>query len=321
VNLHSLEGSIMRAAQLTDNENSPRLVVTDVATPTAAAGEILIQVHAAGVIQTELDWYPTSHKKDGTRRVHTIPGHEFSGVVAAIGQGATGFSVGDEVYGMNDWYVQGATAEYCIALPAGIARKPRMLSHVQAASVPISALTAWQGLFDRANLRCGERVLVHGGAGAVGAYVVQLAKLHGAEVVVTATGAGADFVHSLGADVIVDYKQTQFEGVVSGVDVLFDCVGGDTLQRSWQTLGPGGRAVTIASAAESTVDDRTKQAFFIVEPRQEQLENVGVLIDGGSLRPFVAAVVPLDNAAAAYEGKVPREAGHGKIVIDLIPRL
>src|SRR4030095_12701778 len=129
----------------------------------------------AGVIATELRWYPTTHTKTGGDRSSAIPGHEFSGVVAALGAGTGDWAVGDEIYGMNDWFAEGATAQFCLARPASVARKPERLSHAEAASVPISALTAWQGLLERARLRAGERVLIHGGAGSVGLFAVQLA--------------------------------------------------------------------------------------------------------------------------------------------------
>ena len=136
----------------------------------------------------------------------TVPGHEFSGVITAIGKDVQGFEVGDEVYGMNDWFADGATAEFCITLPQNIARKPSTLSHEAAASVPIGALTAWQGLMERAKLEPGERVLIHGGAGAVGLYAVQLAQIRGAHVITTVSTQDIDFVKRLGADEAIDYK-------------------------------------------------------------------------------------------------------------------
>ena len=174
----------MKAMQINKADQGPGLILAEVQKPEPGPGEILIRVHAAGVTLTELLWYPTTHTKSGTARMRAVPGHEFSGVIAAIGKDVhgseiDGFEVGDEVYGMNDWYVDGATAEFCITLPQNIARKPATLSHEAAASVPIGALTSWQGLIDRAKLEPGERVLIHGGAGAVGLYAVQLAHNRG----------------------------------------------------------------------------------------------------------------------------------------------
>src|SRR5262249_11746318 len=153
-----------------------------------------------------------------------------------------------------------ATAEFCITLPQNIGRKPATLSHEDAASVPIGALTSWQGLIDRAKLEPGERVLVHGGAGAVGLYAVQLAHIRGAHVITTVAAQDIDFVKQLGADQAIDYKASRFEEVVRDVDVIFDGVGGDTLERSWDVLKPGGRMITIAADSEGTADQRIKDA-------------------------------------------------------------
>src|SRR5215475_14485266 len=155
----------MKAMQVNNTNQGPVLNLVDLQKPEAGLGEILIQVHAAGVTTTELLWSTTTHTKSGTARMHAVPGHEFSGVIAAIGKDVQDFEVGDEVYGMNDWFADGATAEFCITLPQNIARKPATLSHEAAASVPIGALTSWQGLIDRAKLEPGERILVHGGPG------------------------------------------------------------------------------------------------------------------------------------------------------------
>jgi NADPH:quinone reductase-like Zn-dependent oxidoreductase len=179
------EKTKMKIMRLSDGAASG-LVEDDVAKPKPGRGEMLVRVYAAGVTSKELLWYPTTHDKSGELRSRAVPGHEFSGVIEAAGEDAEGFSAGQEVYGMNDWFSDGATAEYCVTRPASVAPKPAQLTHVEAASVPIGALTAWQGLFDRAKLQAGERVLVHGGAGAVGLFAIQLARLHGAHVTATA---------------------------------------------------------------------------------------------------------------------------------------
>src|SRR5207244_2617740 len=176
-----------------------------------------------------------------------------------VGVGADGI-VGQEVFGMNDWYAQGATAEFCCAPPSAIAPKPARLTYVEAASVPIGALTAWQGLFDRARLQAGERVLVHGGAGAVGIFAIQLARLHGAHVTTTASARNLACVSQLGAEQVIDYRAVHFEDNIRDMDVIFDTVGGETLRRSWAVLKPGGRMITIAADSETTTDDRVKQA-------------------------------------------------------------
>jgi NADPH:quinone reductase-like Zn-dependent oxidoreductase len=305
----------MKAMRLADSAATAALVEENIPQPPPGRGELLIQVHAVGVTSKELLWYPTTHKKSGERRSRAIPGHEFSGVVAAVGKDTAGFDVGQEVYGMNDWFSDGATAEYCITQPSSIAQKPTGLTHIEAASVPIGALTAWQGLFDRARLQAGERVLVHGGAGAVGLFAIQLARFQGAHVASTASARNLAFVSELGAEQVFDYQATRFEEKLSGIDVVFDTVGGETLQRSWSVLKPGGRMITIAAESEATTDERVKQAFFIVEPNREQLTRIGKLLETGRLQTVVDAVLPLAQASAAYTGEVKERRGRGKLVI------
>ena len=307
----------MKAMQVNKVDQGPRLVLVELQKPKPGLGEILVHVHAAGVTTTELSWYPTTHTKSGTERPRAVPGHEFSGVITAIGKGVQDFEVGDEVYGMNDWYADGATAEFCITVPQNIARKPASLSHEAAASVPIGALTSWQGLIDRAKLEQGERVLIHGGAGAVGIYAVQLAHMRGARVITTVSTQDIEFVKRLGADDVIDYKASRFEKEVRDVDVVFDAVGGDTLDRSWDVLKPGGRMITIAADGEGTTDQRVKDAYFIVEPNQKQLVEIAKQLDAGYLRAFVKTTIPLNEASAAYSGAVRDKRGHGKIVISV----
>ncbi len=284
--------------------------------PEPEAGELLIQVSAVGVTPTERLWYPTTHKADGTVRANAIPGHEFAGTVAKLGAGVTGYSVGDAVFGFNDWFAEGATAEFCLTKPANLSPKPSSLSDSEAASIPISVLTAWQGLRLRAKLQKGERVLIHGGSGAVGLFAVQLARSFGAYVIATSSKANIEFVRQLGANEVIDYRESRFEEAGS-VDVVFDTVGRETLERSWGILKPGGRLVTIAADAESNTDPRVKSAFFIVEQSGEQLTTLGRLFDSGELRAFVKAELPMEEADRAYRGTI---AGHpGKVV--LRPRL
>jgi len=305
----------MRAVQFIGSPQEPTLVTADVPTPAPGKNEVLIKVHAAGVTPSELIWYPTTHNKDGSARTRAIPGHEFSGVVAALGEGVEEFSVGDEVFGMNDWFSDGATAGFCAAPSKSIAHKPKSLTHAQAAAVPIGALTAWQGLNDHAKLQAWERILVHGGAGAVGIFCIQLARLRGAEVTATASTQNVGFVSRLGAHRVIDYAADAFEQLAKDVDVVFDTVGGETLHRSWKVLKPSGRLVTIAADSEGTNDARAKQAFFIVEPNQQELIEVAEMLDTGRLRVFVDAEVPLSDAPAAYARKTKRTLGYGKTVI------
>lgn len=305
----------MKAAYVIEGSGAAELRVDDMPMPHPANNEFLIKVSAAGVTPTELLWYPTMHTKEGSGRFRAIPGHEFSGVVVSNGSQAKGFSVGDEVYGMNDWFQQGAMAEFCTAAPSGLALKPAKLSHAEAAVVPIGALTAWQGLFVRQNLEAGERLLVHGGSGSVGAFVIQLAKLHGADVIATCSRRNIEFVRSLKADQVIDYESTRFEEVVSGVDMVFDAAGGDSLIRSFPLLLDSGRVVTVATGGKTTEDPRIKAAFFIVQPNHQQLTDLEQLLDAGYLRPFVGASVSLLQAPEAYRARTTHAIGHGKAVV------
>lgn len=306
----------MKAAYLqSDTSQPPRVVLGNTSKPRPGPGEVLIRVGAAGITPHELLWYPTTHTRNGSARENAIPGHEFSGWVESIGTDVEGIVLGREVFGMNDWFDEGATAEYCIARPQDIATKPKKLKHSEAASVPISALTAWQGLFEKAKLKAGERILVHGGSGSVGAYVIQLAKLHGAEVIATGSEGNLDFLKSLKADRVIDYHAVPFEQGITNVDVIFDSAGGDVLMRSLALLSATGRAVTVATVNETTADPRAKSAFFIVEPNGSQLADIANLIDAGFLRVFVADAVPLaDSPKAFQEGRRPAGT-HGKTVI------
>jgi NADPH:quinone reductase-like Zn-dependent oxidoreductase len=307
----------MKIMRFNDSAEAPALLNATTDAPLPMPGEVLIRVKAAGVTPTELSWYPTAHSKSGDPRRGAIPGHEFSGVVTALGDGVTGVALGDEVYGMNDWFADGATAEFCLTGPEWIAPKPASLTHIEAASLPISTLTAWQGLFDRAQLRQGDRALIHGGAGAVGSFAIQLAHRIGAHVITTAAFEHFDFVRQLGAQQVVDYRTEPFQKIVQNVDVVFDTVGGATLRDSWEVLKPGGRVITIAAKSEGTKDERIEKAFFIVEPNRDQLIEIGKLVESGELKTFVAAEIPFDQASAAYTGKLQQKTGRGKLVLAL----
>ncbi len=314
------EQRVMRAMRFSKTEAGvAEFNATEIPRPKPSAGEVLVRVHAAGVTATELIWYPTTHTKDGSIRKNAIPAHEFSGVIAEVGSDVHDFQIGQEIYGVNDWFGDGALAEYCVTTPAEIAPKPTKISHAEAATVPISALTAWQGLIDRAHLQSGQRVLIHGASGGVGTFAVQLAHDFGAYVIATASARNRDFVKQLGADEFIDYTSQRFEDVARDIDVVFDCVGGETFERSFSVLKPGGHITTIAASeeAEALKDERRKKAFFIVEPNQSQLIEITKLIDSGKLKPVVDAVVPLSDAAAAYNGTLKNRQGRGKIAISV----
>lgn len=310
----------MKVMRLADSGNSPKLVEATLPDPVPASGQVVVRVSAAGVTPTELAWYPTTHDPSGAPRTGAVPAHEFSGSVAAVGPNVYDFTLGQSVFGMNDWFAQGAVAELCLTDAASIAPSPITLTPTQAASVPIGALTAWQGLFEHGHLHPGDRVLIHGAAGSVGHFAVQIAHLHGAHVIATASRHNFDLVRQLGADEIIDYHSTRFEqAVTEPVDIVFDTVGGDTLLRSLSLVKPGRYAVTIAADKESSEDPRVQHAFFIVKPNQRQLMEIAALIDTGKLRTLIDAVVPFAEAEAAYSGKVAGRNGHGKLVIAVDP--
>jgi NADPH:quinone reductase-like Zn-dependent oxidoreductase len=280
--------------------------------PIPAAGEVLVRVHAAGVTPTELFWSTSRTTQSGTPRpLPFIPGHEFAGEVTSLGEGVTNFDVGDSVYGMNNWFCDGAQAEYCLARAEDIARKPTSVDHLHAAVTPISALTAWQGLFERARLEAGQHILIHGGAGGVGSFAVQFAHWRCARVTATVSTKNKTFAHELGADEVIDYRAERFEKRIPQVDVVFDTVGSETLQRSWSVLKPGGRLVTIAASEEGAQDQRTRDAFFIVQRRGNELEEIARLIDAGHVRPVVGPEFVLADAVSAYQTKPLR----GKAVL------
>jgi NADPH:quinone reductase-like Zn-dependent oxidoreductase len=248
------------------------------------------------------------------RPLPVIPGHEFSGEIAGLGTGVTDVAIGDQVYGLNDWYRDGAQAKYCVARASDFATKPASINHVHAAATPISALTAWQGLIERGRLMPAEHVLIHGAAGGVGVFAVQIARWRGACVTGTASRANLDFVRGLGAVEVIDYRATRFEEVARDFDMVFDTVGGETLTRSWNVLKPGGRLVTIAASSEQTHDTRIQSAFFIVEPSRSQLEEIAWLIDSSAIRPIVGDIFPLAQGRQAYLNKPTR----GKTILQVV---
>src|SRR5881227_2280167 len=219
----------MKAIRLHARGGLEAFTYEDAQQPRPGEGEVLVRVHAAGVIHTELSWVPTWTTPAGEPRpLPVIPGHEFSGEIAGLGAGVRDASVGDLVYGLNDWYWDGASAEYCVARVADIAHKPASVDHVHAAATPISALTSWQGLIHRAGLAAGQQVLIHGAAGGVGTFAVQLARWRGAQVIATGSARNESFLRELGADEFVDYTRQRFEEVVRGVDAVLDTLGGET---------------------------------------------------------------------------------------------
>jgi NADPH:quinone reductase-like Zn-dependent oxidoreductase len=305
----------MKAIRIYGSSGHATISLDEVAVPEPAAGEVLVRVHATAVTPGELEWYPTWHTPKGEPRAYAVPCHEFSGVIEDIAPDVKGWNRGDAIYGMNDWFTNGAAAEYCIAKPAEIAKKPTAINHLQAAVVPISALTAWQGLFDRGNLQPGQKVLIHGGAGGVGSFAIQLAAWKGAFVITTVSEPDSDFVRGLGAREVIDYRKERFEELVTDADLVLDLVGGDTLRASFRAIKPAGRVITIATSSESETDHKIKEAFFIVAANAGQLREISELIDTGVLRPVVREVLPIAAAAQAYSPT--KIKGHGKTVLQV----
>ena len=307
----------MKAIRIHGRGGPDHLIYEDVPQPHPDPGEVLVRVSATGIIVNELRWNETYETKDGSKLILPIPGRDLSGVVVELGPGVSTLSAGAEVYAMLDYGRDGADADYTIARPFELAPKPRTLDHVQTAAVPLSALTAWQGLFEQANLVAGQSVLIHGGSGGVGVFAVQLAHWAGAQVIATASARNRGLLRELGANEIIDYTTTRFEDVIHDVDLVFDTVGGDTLQRSWQVIKPGGALVSIVSPpppADVTQGHDVRFAWFIVTPNQKQLIQIGELIDAGQLRPIIDTVFPLSEARQAYE-QAAKGHTRGKIVL------
>ncbi|MDB5294814.1 MAG: Alcohol dehydrogenase zinc-binding domain protein [Phycisphaerales bacterium] len=312
----------MKAVRLHARGGPEQLVYEDAPLPTPGPGEVRVRVSAAGITPAELTWDETYQSADGGDRLPSIPGHDVSGTADALGPGVSGLAVGDAVFGLVDFPRNGSAAEYVTVPAAALAAKPRTVDNVAAAAVPLSALTAWQALFDHGRLAAGDRVLIHGAAGGVGAYAVQLARWRGAEVIATASGRHAAFLTGLGAAAVIDYVTTPFEAVAKNVAVVLDTIGGATRDRSWQVLRPGGTLVTLpgplpAGAAAAAGRPDAGGVFFIVRPSRPQLAEIARLVDDGSLRPFVEAVYPLAEARRAFERAL---AGHlrGKVVLRVV---
>jgi NADPH:quinone reductase-like Zn-dependent oxidoreductase len=278
--------------------------------PTPGLGEVLVAVHATTVTAGELSWPETWP---------VIPGHDVSGIVAELGEEVPDIHVGHEVYGLIGFDRPGAAAEYVAVPAADLAAKPATVDHIAAATLPLGGLTAWQALIDHADLEAGQHVLVHGGAGGVGTYAVQLAVLHGATVTATASAADVDFVTGLGARSVIDYR-TRFEEQVADVDVVIDTVGGDTLARSWRVLRPGGVLIGVADEppANDAATHGVRGVYFVVEPRRDQLVELARLVDLGTLRLTVGPVFPLADTAEAITTQRDRHI-RGKVVIQVQP--
>jgi NADPH:quinone reductase-like Zn-dependent oxidoreductase len=308
----------MIAARMHRRGGPEVIVVEQAARPRPAAGEALIRVHAAAITRGELDWEATWHDNAGQPRVPSIPSHEVSGVIEQVPQGFTDLKVGDEVFALIDFNHDGAAAEYASVAAQALALKPRSLDHVHAAAIPLSALTAWQALFDHGRITGGMRVLVVGGGGAVGLFAVQIARWAGAKVAATASAENADFVRGLGAETIIDSGTERIEEVADDFDIVLDTVGGEMLTRASAAVREGGALITVAGlpAPRPRHATRAHPFFFVVKPDSLELARIAELADAGGLRPLVAEVYPLAETRAAYQ-RIARGRVRGKVVIKL----
>ncbi|MGN6507573.1 MAG: NADP-dependent oxidoreductase [Tepidisphaeraceae bacterium] len=306
----------MRAARLHQRGGPEAIVVEEAPLPIPGRGEGRLRVRAAALTPGELTWDQTYLHPDGTARLPTIPGHDVAGYVECLGEGVANVTVGQFVYALVNFPLNGSVAEYVVLPAQDVAEAPKSISAEQASAVPLSALTAWQGLFDHGGLAAGQRVLIHGGSGGVGAFAVQLARWAGAHVVTTASARNVSFARDLGAVEVIDYGRTPFETAVGAVDLVFDTVGGETLARSISVLRPGGSVVSIAGMPDEQAMKAANVSgrFFIVQPSATQLRRIAKLIDAGRVRVNIEQIFGLADARAAFQRSV---AGHlrGKVVI------
>ncbi|MFJ3824125.1 NADP-dependent oxidoreductase [Streptomyces nodosus] len=284
--------------------------LTDMPYPHAAENDVVVQVHAAGFTPGELDWPGTWTDRAGRDRTPSVPGHELSGVVVELGYGTTGLSVGQRVFGLADWTRNGTLAEYAAVEARNLAPLPADIDHTVAAALPISGLTAWQGLFDHGRLTTGQTVLIHGAAGGVGSIAVQLAREAGARVIGTGRAFDRDRALALGVDTFIDLEAEKLEDA-GEADVVFDVIGGDILDRSAALVRAGGTLVTIAMRPKVQPTDG-RAVFFVVEPDRAQLADLATWVRDGRLKPVVGAVRPLAEAPAAF---APGKRTPGKTII------
>jgi NADPH:quinone reductase-like Zn-dependent oxidoreductase len=308
------EKTAMKAMLLTGHGGPEMLHYGDAPDPTAALGEIVVDVHAASVNAADYKVRLGGHSYN-VRFPHIL-GRDFSGVVATIGAGATDFAVGDAVFGVNDAGIEGAYAEKLAIKAAIVARKPDRLSHLQAAAMALTGLTAIWAIEDTGQLKAGETILIQGGAGGVAGFAIQLAKRLGATVVTTTSAANVDYVRSLGADRVIDYNAEDFTKVVSGCDMVFDTVGGDVQARSYSVLKPGGRLVWVAPAPEGFRPPRSDVKVLrpAVSRDRAHLERIGALLDAGAVAPPPITRYRLADAAEAHRISEARHL-RGKLVL------
>jgi len=300
------------------HEFGPAEVMTfeQVSRPTPGPGEVLVKVEAAGV--GPWDAWIRAGKSVLPQPLPLTPGSDLSGDIVAIGPEVSDLRVGDQVYGVTNSRFVGAYAEYAVASAAMVSKKPASLTYVEAASVPVVAVTARQALFDYAHLEEGQTVLIHAAAGSVGAYAVQFARRAGLRTIATAATKNVQFVRDLGAERVIDYRMQRFEDEVRDADAVIDLVGGDTQERSFQVLRRGGKLISAVSAPDQQLAQShgVDAEFFLVNVKNQSLAEIAGLIDRGELKTHVGTVLPLTEAREAHlmlEGARPHP--NGKIVL------
>jgi len=305
----------MKAIVVTDQAaGTAGMKLTNRPEPQAAINDVVVRVHASGFVGTELGWPSTWTDRLTRDRTPTIPGHELAGVVTALGYGTTGLSVGQRVFGLSDWYRDGSLAEYVAIEARNLAPLPGDVDFTVGASLPISGLTAWQGLIVHGRLEAGQRVIAHGAAGAVGSMVTQLAREFGAYVIGTGRAADRQAALDFGANEFVDLDNEKLEDV-GGVDLVFDLIGGDIGKRSARLIRSGGTLVSIVGPSETRpVDGRAID--FVVEADRAQLSEIVQRVRDGRLRTNIGTVASLDDAVAAFN---PTQRRPGKTIIRVQP--
>lgn len=309
--------STMKAVQIHTFGGREVLELNDIAIPEAKQGEVLIKIHAASV--NPVDWKIRQGYLQPLLN-HALPltmGWDVSGEVVAVGGGVIHLKVGDEVYSRPNIANNGSYAEYMTASAEEVALKPKSLTWQEAAGVPLAGLTAWQGLYELANIEAGEQVLIHGGSGAVGQFAIQLAKLRGATVYTTTSARNTDLVLSLGADHAINYQQVDFSEL-RDMDVVLDTIGGEVQGKSWKTIKPGGRLLSIVQTPDEAVaaSHGVTASFYFIEPDRSQLEEMARLADAGKLVVNIDSEFSLDQVADAHERSESGRA-QGKIIINV----
>ncbi|MDR7255010.1 NADPH:quinone reductase-like Zn-dependent oxidoreductase [Nocardioides sp. BE266] len=282
--------------------------------PTPAINDVIVEIHAAGFVATELAWPSTWTDRQDRDRTPTIPGHELAGIVTSLGYGTTGLAVGQRVFGLADWHRDGTLAQYVAMEARNLAPLPGDVDFTVAASLPISGLTAWQGLFQHGHLQAGQSVLAHGAAGSVGTMVTQLAREAGAYVIGTGRAADRGKALDYGAHEFVDLDNDTLEDI-GGVDLVFDVIGGDIQKRSAALIRTGGTLVSIVGPAEARPADG-RVVDFVVESDRAQLTEIVSRVRDGRLRTNIGTIAPLDDAVAALN---PTGRLNGKTIISVLP--